>query len=72
VIEAGFWVKQLNQFWKASSLWQPYFIAEWGYRSAVLFVNMDDPAQIPAIAELWFWALNATVEFKPNATVTWA
>jgi hypothetical protein len=42
-----------------------YFLAEEGKRSALLFVNMDDASQIPAIAEPWFLAANATVEFKP-------
>jgi hypothetical protein len=30
----------------------------------ILFVNMDDASQIPAIGEPWFLALNATVEFQ--------
>jgi len=42
-----------------------YFVAEKGHRSAIMFVNMDDAAQIPAIAEPWFLAVNATVEFEP-------
>jgi hypothetical protein len=42
-----------------------YFLAQKGKRSAILFVNMDDASKIPAIAEPWFLALNATVEFKP-------
>ena len=42
-----------------------YFVAENGRRSAILFVNMEDASQIPAIAEPWFLAVNATVEFKP-------
>jgi hypothetical protein len=42
-----------------------YFVAEEGNRSAILFVNMDDASQIPAIAEPWFLAMNATVEFQP-------
>jgi len=42
-----------------------YFVAEGGKRSAILFVNMDDASQIPAIAEPWFLAVNATVEFQP-------
>jgi hypothetical protein len=42
-----------------------YFLAQEGNRSAILFVNMEDASQIPAIAEPWFLAVNATVEFKP-------
>lgn len=42
-----------------------YFLAQKGKRSAILFVNMDDASKIPAIAEPWFLALNASVEFKP-------
>ncbi len=41
-----------------------YFVAEEGNRSAILFVNMDDASQIPAIAEPWFLAVDATVEFQ--------
>jgi Domain of unknown function (DUF3303) len=46
-----------------------YFIAEGGHRSAILFVNMDDVSQMPAIAEPWFLATNATVEFDPVMTI---
>jgi len=42
-----------------------YFVAEKGKRCAILFVNMEDASQIPAIAEPWFLAVNAAVEFKP-------
>ena len=42
-----------------------YFVAEEGKRSAILFVDIDEASQIPAIAEPWFLAANATVEFQP-------
>ena len=42
-----------------------YFVAEEGNRSAILFVDMEDASRIPAIAEPWFLAVNATVEFQP-------
>ncbi len=42
-----------------------YFPAESGRRSAILFVNIEDASQIPAVAEPWFLAVNATVEFEP-------
>ena len=42
-----------------------YFTAENGKRGGILIVNMEDASQIPAIAEPWFLACNATVEFLP-------
>ena len=42
-----------------------YFIADEGKRTAVLIVNMDDLSQLPAIAEPWFLALNASIEVTP-------
>ena len=31
-------------------------------------VNIDDPSEIPAIAEPWFLAFNANVRFHPAMT----
>ncbi len=42
-----------------------YFVAEEGNRCAIMFVNLDDASQIPAIAEPWFLAVDATVEITP-------
>ena len=42
-----------------------YFIAEDGKRTAHLIINMDDVSQLPAIAEPWFLALNASIEATP-------
>jgi len=42
-----------------------YFVAEEGKRSAILFVNMDDASQMPAVAEPWFLAVNGTVQLQP-------
>ena len=42
-----------------------YFAAIGGNRSAYVVVHMDDVSQMPAIAEPWFLALNATVQFEP-------
>ncbi len=42
-----------------------YFIAEDGQRTAVLIINMDDPSELPAIAEPWFLAFNAEIESTP-------
>jgi hypothetical protein len=45
-----------------------YFVAEDGRRTGLLFINMDDVSQIPALAEPWFLALNAAVEVTPAMT----
>jgi hypothetical protein len=42
-----------------------YFIADGGRRTGILVMNMDDASQIPAIAEPWFLALNASIEVTP-------
>ena len=41
-----------------------YFTEQDGMRSAILIVNVDDPAQIPSLAEPWFLAFNADVRFR--------
>ncbi len=42
-----------------------YFAADGGKRTAFLFLNMDDPSELPAIAEPWFQALGAEIEAQP-------
>ena len=42
-----------------------YFAADNGKRTAFLFLNMDDPSELPAIAEPWFLAFNAEIEASP-------
>jgi hypothetical protein len=45
-----------------------YFMASNGMRSGLLFLDLKDPSKIPALAEPWFLALNATVEIQPVMT----
>ena len=42
-----------------------YFVAENGKRTAFLIVNMEDASQLPAVAEPWFLAFNASIEATP-------
>ncbi len=42
-----------------------YFLAENGKRTAFLIVDMQDASQLPAVAEPWFLAANATIEATP-------
>jgi hypothetical protein len=42
-----------------------YFTDDNGQRTAFLFLEMQDASQIPAIAEPWFVAFNASIEIHP-------
>jgi hypothetical protein len=42
-----------------------YFTDDNGQRTAFLFLEMPNASQIPAIAEPWFLAFNASVEMHP-------
>ena len=42
-----------------------YFTDDHGQRTAFLFLEMQDASQIPAIAEPWFLAFNASVGIHP-------
>ena len=42
-----------------------YFTADKGQRTAFIFLEMKDASQIPAIAEPWFLAFNASIECQP-------
>jgi hypothetical protein len=41
-----------------------YFTEQNGTRGAVLVVNVDDPSQIPFLAEPWFLNFNADCQFR--------
>jgi hypothetical protein len=42
-----------------------YFIADGGRRTAVLITDLAAASDIPALAEPWFLALNASIEATP-------
>ena len=42
-----------------------YFTDESGQRTAFVFLEMNDASEIPAIAEPWFLAFNASIEIHP-------
>ena len=42
-----------------------YFTDHDGERTGLLFVDMQEASQIPALAEPWFLAFNARVKFHP-------
>src|SRR5215831_3678038 len=46
-----------------------YFAEDDGNRTGFIFLDVKDPSQIPSIAEPWFLAFNAQVEFHPAMSV---
>lgn len=42
-----------------------YFLTERGVRTAMLVVDVNDPSDIPTIAEPFFMGFNAAVDFTP-------
>jgi len=61
--EGGF--SQMPQILAEQKPEAAYFVAENGKRTAMLFIHMDDPSQLPAFAEPWFLAFNADIEATP-------
>ena len=45
-----------------------YFLASNGKRAGLMFLELNDASQIPALAEPWFLALNASIEIQPVMT----
>jgi hypothetical protein len=46
-----------------------YFTEEEGQRTGFIIFDLKDVSQIPAVAEPWFLAFNAKVEFHPAMTL---
>ena len=46
-----------------------YFAEEQGERTGFIFCNIKEESEIPAVAEPWFLALGARVEFHPCMTI---
>ena len=42
-----------------------YFAADNGKRTGFIFFDLKDASQIPAVAEPWFLAFDAHIEFHP-------
>jgi hypothetical protein len=45
-----------------------YFTEQSGHRGAILVVQLDDPAKVPALAEPWFLTFEADVELRVAMT----
>ena len=47
-----------------------YFVEDGGNRTAFIVVSIQEPHQIPSVAEPFFLTFNASVEFKPAMVAT--
>lgn len=45
-----------------------YFTDDQGQRTAMLFLNLEDASQIPAVCEPWMLSFNASIELHPVMT----
>lgn len=60
--------KTMQQILQAIRPEASYFVAENGQRCGYLIVNLENASKIPALAEPWFLAFNASVELNPVMT----
>lgn len=54
-------IKKIMEATKPEHAW---FSERNGKRGGILVVNVDSPSDVPRLAEPWFLALNAEVEFR--------
>jgi hypothetical protein len=59
----------LNSILEALKPDAAYFVADGGKRTVYLVLDMQDPSQLPAVAEPLFLALNASLEAMPAMTI---
>ena len=59
------WARPSSQFDADLKPEAAYFAADNGKRTGFIFFDLKDASQIPAVAEPWFLAFDAHVEFHP-------
>ncbi|MGB7546160.1 MAG: panthothenate synthetase [Terracidiphilus sp.] len=55
---------KMKQILDATKPEAAYFTERDGHRGAILIVNMENPSDVPRLAEPWFLSFNAEVEFR--------
>ncbi len=57
------WARHCAAYWRKAKPEAVYFTEQEGQRSVILIVDLPDPSKVPSLAEPWFLAFNADVEF---------
>ena len=65
----GSWEGVIGRFMEEARPEAVYFTAENGKRTGFIFVDVQDVADIPSLAEPFFMAVNASIDFSPVMTV---
>lgn len=65
VIKDGSLPKTIGAIMEEQKPEAAYFTEMGGQRTGLIFVNIEDASQIPAIAEPWWMAFGGSVEFHP-------
>jgi hypothetical protein len=60
--------KKLQQILAAAKPEAVYFSEQNGKRGGTLVVNLNDPSDVPRLAEPWFLVFNAEVQFRVAMT----
>ena len=63
-VRDGTAASKLNAILAATKPEAIYFTEQNGQRSAMLIVDLPEPSKIPSLAEPWFLAFEADVEFR--------
>ncbi|MEA2303388.1 MAG: hypothetical protein QOH43_668 [Solirubrobacteraceae bacterium] len=67
-IRDGSWGQVMERMMPMLQPEAAYFTAQDGKRTGMIFFDLKDPTQIPAIAEPFFMAVNASIELTPVMT----
>jgi hypothetical protein len=62
-------VKTIQKILEAQRPEEAYFTADSGERTGLLIVNLENASKIPAMAEPWFLAFKAAIDFQPLMTL---
>ncbi len=55
--------KKMKQILEEAKAEAVYFTEYDGQRGAILIININDPSEVPKLAEPWFLSFNADVQF---------